>query len=387
MTKSKTSKRTLHHHFLIVIWNTVIFGLILVVVEGLASYMLTVHDIMATYPAAERLHTKYDSVLGWVNEKNVDIKDMYGPGIYLRTNSQGFRNNHDFEPAVPDGKHRIVCSGDSFTLGYGVDNDHTWCQLLATFDPRLETLNMGQGGYGVDQMYLWYKRDGAKFEHQVYLLAFITEDFNRMQSDTFLQYGKPLIDIENGKLVVKNVPVPRPAYDHSWLTDNVLPNLGRLRTVELLKRVGRRLRFAPNTAADKETIERTADEGIERTQKVLVKIFEDLKHLNAERSSKLVLVYLPTSYTTSYEDEVSEEWIKFTEKESQDLGIPLINVVSTFRSLPRSQTQSMFIPKGQLNYLDAAGHLNDQGNKFVAEVIYQGLKNVPAISPMLSPHR
>ena len=381
MTKSKTSKRTLHHHFLIVIWNTVIFGLILVVVEGLASYMLTVHDIMATYPLAERLHTKYDSVLGWVNEKNVDIKDMYGPGIYLRTNSQGFRNNHDFEPAVPDGKHRIVCSGDSFTLGYGVDNDHTWCQLLATFDPRLETLNMGQGGYGVDQMYLWYKRDGARFEHQVHLLAFITNDFNRMQSDTFLQYRKPLIDIENGKLVVKNVPVPRPASDHSWLTDNVLPNLGRLRTVELLKQVGRRPRFAPDTAADNEKIERIAKERIEKTQKVLVTIFEDLKHLNAERSSKLVLVYLPTPY------EESEEWIKFIEKESQDLGIPLINVLSTFRTLPRSQTQSMFIPPGRLNYLHAVGHLNDQGNQLVTEVIYQGLKNDPAISPMLSPHK
>ena len=380
MTKSKTSKRTLYHHFLIVIWNTVIFGLILVVVEGLASYMLTVHDIMATYPAAERLHTKYDSVLGWVNEKNVDIKDMYGPGIYLRTNSQGFRNNHDFEPAVPDGKHRIVCSGDSFTLGYGVDNDHTWCQLLATFDPRLETLNMGQGGYGVDQMYLWYKRDGAKFEHQVCLFAFITEDFNRMQSDTFMQYyGKPLIDIENGKLVVKNIPVPRRAY--SWLTDNALLHLGDLRTVELLKRVGRRLRSAPDTADDKETIERIAEERIDRTQKVLVKIFEDLKHLNAERSSKLVLVYLPTPYGES------EEWIKFIEKASQDLGIPLINVLSTFRSLPRSQTQSMFIPPGQLNYLHAVGHLNDQGNQFVTEVIYQGLKNDPAISPMLAPHQ
>ena len=202
-----------------------------------------------------------------------------------------------------------------------------------------------------------------------------------MQSDTFLQYGKPLIDIENGKLVVKNVPVPRPASDHSWLTDNVLPNLGRLRTVELLKQVGRRPRFAPDTAADNEKIERIAKERIEKTQKVLVKIFEDLKHLNAERSSKLVLVYLPTPYGES------EEWIKFIEKESQDLGIPLINVLSTFRSLPRSQTQSMFIPPGQLNYLHAVGHLNDQGNQFVTEVIYQGLKNDPVISPMLSPHK
>ena len=62
-----------------------------------------------------------------------------------------------------------------------------------SLDPRLETLNMGQGGYGVDQAYLWYKRDAAKFEHQVHLLAFITDDFVRMQSDRFRGYGKPVI--------------------------------------------------------------------------------------------------------------------------------------------------------------------------------------------------
>jgi hypothetical protein len=66
------------------------------------------------------------------------------------------------------------------------------------------------------------------------------------------------------------------------------------------------------------------------------------------------------------------------EKESRDLGIPLINVLSTFRSLlPQSHALSMFIPEGQLNYPFAAGHLNDQGNEFVAEVIYQGLKERP----------
>jgi hypothetical protein len=40
-------------------------------------------------------------------------------------------------------------------------------------------------------MYLWYKRDGAKFEHQVHLLAFITPDFDRMQSDTLSNTGSP----------------------------------------------------------------------------------------------------------------------------------------------------------------------------------------------------
>jgi hypothetical protein len=369
MSISKSNTSQMRRYFLLVTKNIVIFGLILVVVEGFASYTLTIRDIIATYPLAERRHTKYDPDLGWVNEANVNIVDMYGPGVYLRTNSEGFRNNHDFETAVPDGKYRIICSGDSFTLGYGVDNDHTWCQMLASLDPRLETLNMGQGGYGVDQMYLWYKRDGAKFEHQVHLLAFITADFERMQSNMFAKYGKPVIDIENGTLVVKNVPVPR-LYGLSWLTYNAFSILRHLRTVEFVMRVGRKLRFAPDNTRPMEKKRN------ERTQEVLRKIFEDLKRLNEEHSSRLVLVYLPTPY--ELKGDGPQEWTKFMEKESRDLGIPLINVLSTFRSLlPQSHALSMFIPEGQLNYPFAAGHLNDQGNEFVAEVIYQGLKERP----------
>jgi hypothetical protein len=406
ISKSKISK--MMGYFFLVIGNIVIFGLMLVVVEGLASYTLAIRDFATTYPLAERRrlairdlattyplaegqHTKYDPDLGWVNVANVHIRDMYGPGVYLRTNGQGFRANYDFETAVPNGKYRVICSGDSFTLGYGVDNDHTWCQLLASLDPRFETLNMGQGGYGADQMYLWYKRDGAKFEHQVHLLAFITADFDRMQSDMFAQYGKPTLDIENGMLVIKNVPVPRGGYHLSWLAYHA-SNLSRLRTVELIMRGRRKPAFAPgnrSTAASftprasSHAVGPTEKERNEKTQEVLTKIFEDLKRLNDERSSKLILVYLPTQH--ELEGNVPEEWIKFIEKESRDLGIPSVNVFNTFRSLLPQSRALMFIPEGQLNYPSAAGHLNDQGNEFVAELIYQALKNEPAISRTRSP--
>src|SRR5262244_1013414 len=220
----------------LIIGNIAIRGLFLILIEGLASYGLLVYDLVRLRSVSERRHTKYDPDLGWVNEPDVYIPDMYGPGVYLRTNAQGFRNNHDITTAVPDGKARIICSGDSFTLGFGVDNAHTWCELLSSLEPRLETVNMGQGGYGVDQAYLWYKRDGAKFNHHVHLLAFITGDFSRMKYDSFLGYGKPVLDIENGMLVVKNVPVPRRNYYFPWIQ-----HLRQLHTVEFLNRVSRRI--------------------------------------------------------------------------------------------------------------------------------------------------
>ena len=158
---------------------------------------------------AERIHTRYDDLLGWVNMENVVLRDLYGKGVYLRTNSQGFRANKDYDVSPPPDKLRIVCSGDSFTLGYGVDNDHTWCQLRANRDDSFQTVNMGQGGYGIDQIYLWYERDGSRLEHDIHLFTFITADFWRMRHRSFHGYGKPFLTLRDGELAVENVPVPR----------------------------------------------------------------------------------------------------------------------------------------------------------------------------------
>jgi hypothetical protein len=52
---------------------------------------------------------------------------------------------------------------------------------------------MGQGGHGVDQAYLWYKRDGVKLKHDFLLFAFITLDFQRMQQRDFLGLNRTRI--------------------------------------------------------------------------------------------------------------------------------------------------------------------------------------------------
>jgi hypothetical protein len=356
--------------------NLAIFVLLLIVVEGLASYVVVARFIMLTNNIVERRHTKYDPDLGWVNEPSINISDMYGPGIYLRTNSQGFRNNHDISPAVPAGKARIICSGDSFTLGYGVDNDHAWCNRLSLLDPRIETVNMGQGGYGVDQAYLWYKRDSAKIEHQVHLFAFITSDFHRMQSDSFRGYAKPLLDTVNGALVVKNVPIPKRDYSFpSIMQYYYKDSLGFLRTVDVLTRAMRKIGLAGTDSRN--TTQRKRVEKDEHTRKILHEIFEDLKNINEQRSSKLVLIYLPDMDTLA--GETPGEWTEFLEGESRSLGVPLINLVSEFGALPYQEVVPLFISQKQM----ARGHLSVAGNNLVSKLIHDKLMNAPTISAAL----
>src|SRR5207237_1214574 len=119
----------------------------------------------------EQMHTTYDAELGWAHRRSVSVPDLYGSGVFLKTNSQGFRGDHEIAAEEPKDRVRVICSGDSFTLGYGVDDDHAWCAQLMAMDSRLETVNMGQGGYGVDQAYLWYVRDGRALEHTVQIFA------------------------------------------------------------------------------------------------------------------------------------------------------------------------------------------------------------------------
>jgi len=118
--------------------------------EGLSSTILCVHDSIFTYRGqlGESYYTRYDPELGWASTPGVRLPNFFGPGIGITINSQGLRGQ---DTAIEASGFRIVCSGDSFTFGYGVDDEHAWCSLLAKFDKRLQSVNMGQGGYGIDQ--------------------------------------------------------------------------------------------------------------------------------------------------------------------------------------------------------------------------------------------
>ena len=240
----------------------------------------------------------------------------------------------------------------------------------------LETVNMGQGGYGVDQAYLWYKRDSAKIEHQVHLFAFITSDFHRIQSDSFRGYAKPLLDTVNGALVVKNVPIPKRDYSFpSIMQYYYKDSLGFLRTVDVLARAMRKIGLAGTDSRN--TTQRKRVEKDEHTRKILHEIFEDLKNINEQRSSKLVLIYLPDMDTLA--GETPGEWTEFLEGESRSLGVPLINLVSEFRALPYQEVVPLFISQKQM----ARGHLSVAGNNLVSKLIHDKLMNAPTISAAL----
>lgn len=352
--------RQIQKSIIFLLFNLLAVAAIFLLCEGLASLILAAQHTSLTPPVAERQHTRYDAELGWVNEPNVTIKDMYGPGLDLQINGQGFRNSQDFPPDIPAGQKRLICSGDSFTLGYGVDNYNNWCALLDSINPRWETVNMGQGGYGFDQAYLWYQRDGVNLAHNLHLFAFITRDFERMQQPEFLGYGKPLLKVEDDKLIVTNVPVPQRAFYVPWLTQNS-EALKQLRLVQLFSQF-----FQP--AAPTESAP-AAD-----PQLVVTKIIEDLQRLNQANDSTLVLVYLPTwgDYDPA-QAAATEAWRAHIRRVAEANGIQFFDLVEDFRQLPADQIYTLFLHENQVDFPAAAGHYSVRGNEFVAQKLYDRL--------------
>ena len=84
------------------VFSLIMVALIFFVCEGLSSTIFIARRVLVHEPPlAERLHTEYDETLGWINLPNTYVEDMYGPGVYLKTNGQRFRNNEDFSLRIP----------------------------------------------------------------------------------------------------------------------------------------------------------------------------------------------------------------------------------------------------------------------------------------------
>jgi len=318
---------------------------------------------------AERLHTQYDEELGWVNIPGKKFAELYGPGRTLTTNEQGFRATEEIGQEVPPGKVRMICSGDSFTLGYGMDDADTWCAELTELEPRLETVNLGQGGYGIDQAFLWYRRAGWPLAHQVHLFSFIDDDFIRMQSPQFAGYGKPVVEFQEGKLVVTNQPVPRRTGLTAWLAHRGpwLRELGMVRVLEHVVRPPRR---------------RHGDEPQELDQvpPLAWEIFAELQRMARERGILLVLAYLPRETDYDHDLGLRSDLARGT----QERGLQLIDLTDDLRELTAAQAASMYLGAGELSFPGAVGHYSRDGNRWAAQQILSHLQAIPEFDAKLA---
>jgi len=164
--------------------------------------------ILDSYLAGQPSYLIYSPPLGWTIRP-------HGTSSLYHANGQGLRADHDYPPAPPPGRLRVAAFGDSFTHSSDVADDAAWEVDLERLEPRLEVMNFGVPGYGVDQAYLRYQQEGARFQPQVVLIDYMSDNINRVVNvyrpfyfyKSGLPLTKPRFVVRGGKLVLVENPI------------------------------------------------------------------------------------------------------------------------------------------------------------------------------------
>jgi hypothetical protein len=154
-----------------------------------------------------------DRELGWTVKPNGRSPD----GLY-EANAQGARApaSRAYGGRPEEGRLRVVTVGDSFTHGDEVGLEDTWQRELERRRGDLEVVNLGVPGYGTDQAYLRWRREGAALRPDFALLGIWPENVCRNLNVVrfFLQpvggfgfMSKPRFVVEEGGLRAVNEPV------------------------------------------------------------------------------------------------------------------------------------------------------------------------------------
>ena len=155
-----------------------------------------------TYPK----EVEYDEDLGWSTVKNYQVEPYTSQGIVTIThNSQGYRMDHE----VDEDKNIVVMTGDSLTYGFWVDDKKiVSAQLNGLLGDDWDVINLGTGGYGTDQAFLRFIRDGLQHNPKIVVHTLFNNDFSNIVSRYQYNIFKPLFVVEDGRLQLTNVPVP-----------------------------------------------------------------------------------------------------------------------------------------------------------------------------------
>jgi hypothetical protein len=184
--------------------------------------------ILTSYLSGQPSYIIYSRTLGWT------IRPHGATNLY-HANGEGLRADHDFPASPPPGRVRVAAFGDSFTHSSDVEDAAAWEVALERLEPRLEVMNFGVPGYGVDQAYLRYLEEGERFAPRIVLIDFMTDNINRVvnvfRPFFFYQSGLPLTKprflVRDGKLSLLANPIQSVA-GYRDLLDHTLPELDAL---------------------------------------------------------------------------------------------------------------------------------------------------------------
>lgn len=136
------------------------------------------------------LHQDYDAEMWkYTRDLKANVPDPRGHvhalsgsaklmGVKVRTNSLGHRG-----PEPKPGARHLLVAGDSFTLGWGVEEEATYSALLQNECPGREVANLGVGNYNLEQVAASVEAWGPELNPAAVLYGFYWNDAEPLQHE------------------------------------------------------------------------------------------------------------------------------------------------------------------------------------------------------------
>jgi hypothetical protein len=213
---------------------------------------------------------------------------------------------------------------------------------------RWEVLNFGVEGYGTDQQWLYFSEKGLGYKPAVVVLSFFELNLERNVM-SFRDYAKPYFTLVDGRLALRNVPVPSPP--------EVLarkPDLPRFRLASLVGTLAEEFRLS------------TSIGDLAHTQPgaVTLAILDAMREAVIARGARLVLMSIPRPITRRGSDteRMLAAWGART-------GTPFLNLRAAYLKLPDAERARLY-----------RGHWTPYGADVTARLLADELRRVVSIT-------
>lgn len=189
------------------------------IAELTVAYVVPVRDVGPSF-------TVDDPIYGKRNKANARITRRTPEFVMeFRTNAQGFRQQRN----VAVGSGPEVFLGDSFTVGYGVDEGEQFVALLQSRRGELPLLNAGIGNNGNGRWVKFLRLAAPNFEPRLVVLQMMANDFEENAREG-------LFELRGGELIERSIPPPSTSRNLQLLVEAV-PGLASSHLVGLIRQV------------------------------------------------------------------------------------------------------------------------------------------------------
>jgi hypothetical protein len=181
--------------------------------------------------AAGGAYLRFDGDLGWIPAPSTERND---DDARYKTNGDSIRSDREYARETPPGTRRLAAFGDSFTHCDEVNNPECWTAQLEQSWQSTEVLNFGVPGYGPDQGWLRYERDGRPYRPCGVLIGYMIENVHRVVNrfrpfyapQTGIALSKPRFILQGDDLTLLPNPATSPELltDPRWVEETLGPN-------------------------------------------------------------------------------------------------------------------------------------------------------------------